>query len=75
MLNICNEREIRESSVDFIHILALGIYYLKGEESQLSAKTMIASLIKPTSSNPEKCSGKQGWKTAFLFKLLDFTYL
>lgn len=68
MLSICNECEIRESSAGFIHILALGIYYLEGEESQLSSKIMIASLIKPTSSNPEKCSGKQGWKTAFLFK-------
>lgn len=74
MLNICNECEIREWSVGFIHVPALGIYYLKGEESQLSGKIMIASLIKPTSSNPEKCSGKQGWKTAFLSKCLDVTY-
>lgn len=60
MLNICNECEIRERSVGCIHILALGINYLKGDKSQLSGKIMIASLIKPTSSNPEKCSGKQG---------------
>lgn len=60
MLNICHECEIRESSIGFIHILAFGIYYLKCEESQLSGKVTLASLIKPTSSDPEKHSGKQG---------------
>lgn len=43
MLNICNEREIRESSAGFIHSLALPISYFKGEESQLSDKIMIGS--------------------------------
>lgn len=70
MLNICHECEIRESSIGFIHILASGIYYLKGEKSQLSGKIMIASLIKATSSDPEKCSGKQGWKTAFPLQMI-----
>lgn len=73
-LNICNECEIREWSVGFIHILVLGIYYLEDQESQLSGKIMIASLIKPASSKPEKCSSKQDWYTAFLFQWLDFTY-
>lgn len=58
----------------FIYILALGIYYLKDQESQLSGKIMIASFTKPTSSKPEKCSSKQDWYTAFLSQWLDFMY-
>lgn len=60
MLNICNEHEIRDSSAVFIHSLALGTSYFKGEESQLSDKIMTGSLIKPVSSIQEKCrAGKQ----------------
>lgn len=60
MLNICNECEIRESSAGFIRSLALPISYLKGEESQLSDKIMMGSLIKPVSSVQEKRkAGKQ----------------
>lgn len=58
MLNICNECEIRESSAGFIHSLALGIFYLKGEEIQLSDKiigTMVGT-IKSINSIQEKCS-------------------
>lgn len=73
MLNVCNECQIRESSAGFIHSLALGISYLRGEESQLSDKIMVDSLIKTISSVQEKCRvGKQLFSPSYWILYLSF---
>lgn len=75
MLNICNKCEIRESSAGFIHSLTLGISYLKGEESQLSDKIMIGSLIKPVSSIQEKCRVGKNSLSLQITGFYTFTFL